>query len=133
MREKRWQICEQKVKIPQGEWPQILAKYAGETIAQIGRDYGCTALAIRYIIRRSGGSRAEAVMTVRRRDGRSCSHGHPAPCTLHVVGEFVDAVDLPARASQPGATLRPLCFEYLGGTSAPAGWPRRKPGGESRL
>lgn len=55
------------------------------------------------------------------------------PCTLHVVGEFVDAVDLPARASQPGATLRPLCFEYLGGTSAPAGWPRRKPGGESRL
>src|SRR5260221_10302713 len=44
-----------KGKIPHGEWPQILAKYAGgETIAQIGRDYGCTAPAIRYIIRRSG-------------------------------------------------------------------------------
>jgi hypothetical protein len=44
-----------KGKIPHGEWPQILAKYAGgETIAQIGREYGCTAPAIRYIIRRSG-------------------------------------------------------------------------------
>jgi hypothetical protein len=44
-----------KGKIPRGEWPQVLAKYAdGETIAQIGRDYGCTAPAIRYIIRRSG-------------------------------------------------------------------------------
>jgi len=44
-----------KGKIAHGEWPQILAKYAeGETIAQIGRDYGCTAPAIRYIIRRSG-------------------------------------------------------------------------------
>src|SRR5229473_1384716 len=44
-----------KGKIPHGEWPQIVAKYAGgETIAQIGRDYGCTAPAIRYIIRRSG-------------------------------------------------------------------------------
>src|SRR5438128_9618495 len=43
-----------KGKIPHGEWPQIVAKYAGgETIAQIGRDYGCTAPAIRYIIRRS--------------------------------------------------------------------------------
>jgi hypothetical protein len=43
-----------KGKIPHGEWPRILAKYAGgETIAQIGRDYGCTAPAIRYIIRRS--------------------------------------------------------------------------------
>jgi hypothetical protein len=44
-----------KGKIPHGEWPQILAKYAGgETIAQIAREYGCTAPAIRYIIRRSG-------------------------------------------------------------------------------
>jgi len=43
-----------KGKIPHGEWPKIVAKYAGgETIAQIGRDYGCTAPAIRYIIRRS--------------------------------------------------------------------------------
>jgi uncharacterized protein (DUF433 family) len=44
-----------KGKIPHGEWPQILAKYAGgDTIAQIAREYACTAPAIRYIIRRSG-------------------------------------------------------------------------------
>jgi hypothetical protein len=44
-----------KGKIPRGEWPQILAKYAArETIAQIAREYACTAPAIRYIIRRSG-------------------------------------------------------------------------------
>src|SRR6266700_2550050 len=50
-----------KGKIPHGEWPQILAKYAGgETIAQIGRDYGCTAPAIRYIIRRSGRLKSES-------------------------------------------------------------------------
>jgi hypothetical protein len=44
-----------KGKIPHGEWPQILAKYAGgDTIARIAREYACTAPAIRYIIRRSG-------------------------------------------------------------------------------
>jgi hypothetical protein len=45
----------EKGKIPHGEWPNILAKYNnGKTITQIGRDYGCTAPAIRYIIKRSG-------------------------------------------------------------------------------
>jgi hypothetical protein len=44
-----------KGKIAHGDWPQILEKYAaGQTIAQIGREYGCTAPAIRYIIKRSG-------------------------------------------------------------------------------
>lgn len=45
----------EKGKISRSEWPNILARYdKGETIAQIGRDYGCTAPAIRYIIKRSG-------------------------------------------------------------------------------
>jgi hypothetical protein len=45
----------QKGKIPRSEWPTILARYGkGETIAQIGRDYGCTAPAIRYIVKRGG-------------------------------------------------------------------------------
>lgn len=45
----------QKGKIPHSEWPTILARYGkGETIAQIGRDYGCTPPAIRYIVKRSG-------------------------------------------------------------------------------
>jgi hypothetical protein len=43
----------QKGKIPRNEWPRIMSKYAaGESIAQIGRDYGCTAPAIRYIVKR---------------------------------------------------------------------------------
>jgi hypothetical protein len=50
-----------KGKIPHGEWPQILAKYAGgETIAEIGRHYDCTAPAIRYIIKRCGKLKGES-------------------------------------------------------------------------
>jgi transposase-like protein len=46
----------QKGKILHSEWPKILAKYnSGESIAKISRDYGCTAPAIRYIVKRSGG------------------------------------------------------------------------------
>lgn len=45
----------EKGKIPRNEWPKILSKYDnGESVAQIGRDYGCTAPAIRYIIKRVG-------------------------------------------------------------------------------
>jgi len=45
----------EKGKIAHGEWPKIISRYSnGETIASIGRGYGCTAPAIRYIIKRSG-------------------------------------------------------------------------------
>lgn len=45
----------EKGKIPHSEWPNILERYSkGDTIAQIGRDYGCTAPAIRYIVKRNG-------------------------------------------------------------------------------
>jgi hypothetical protein len=50
----------EKGKIPRTEWPRILSKYAsGESVAQIGRDYGCTAPAIRYIIKRVGALRGD--------------------------------------------------------------------------
>jgi hypothetical protein len=40
-------------KIPQGEWSAIAARHArGETIARIAHDYGCTAPAIHYILKR---------------------------------------------------------------------------------
>ena len=40
-------------KIPQGEWNAIAARHArGETIARIAHDYGCTAPAIHYILKR---------------------------------------------------------------------------------
>jgi hypothetical protein len=50
----------EKGKIPHSEWRKITARYeGGETIAQIGRDYACTAPAIRYIIKRSGKLRSD--------------------------------------------------------------------------
>ncbi|MGH7036852.1 MAG: hypothetical protein ACREE1_01765 [Stellaceae bacterium] len=40
-------------KIPQGEWNAIAARHTrGETIARIAYDYGCTAPAIHYILKR---------------------------------------------------------------------------------
>src|SRR5271157_2310111 len=54
------------------------------------------------------------------------------PCTLHVSGSGLIG-RLAGRVGLPGATFCPLCHEYLGGTRAPAGWPRCKPSGELRL
>jgi hypothetical protein len=49
----------EKGKIARSEWSKIVARYqAGDSIAQLGRDYGCTAPAIRYIIKRNGAFRA---------------------------------------------------------------------------
>ena len=51
----------EKGKIPHTEWPKIVARYnGGETIASIGRAYGCTAPAIRYIVKRSGTLKGES-------------------------------------------------------------------------
>jgi transposase-like protein len=48
-------VSREKGKISRHEWPKILTKYnEGETIAKIARDYGCTAPAIRYIVKRIG-------------------------------------------------------------------------------
>lgn len=53
----------EKGKISRNEWPKILAMYNdGDTIAQIARDYGCTAPAIRYIVKRIGTLRDNAVV-----------------------------------------------------------------------
>jgi hypothetical protein len=53
----------------------------------------------------------------------------PVPFTCSKLVLFVDWPDGPAL---PGATFCPLCREYLGGTCAPAGWPRCKSSGELR-
>ena len=58
--------------------------------------------------------------------------GRFAPCTLHVFGSGLIG-RLAGRVGLPGATFCPLCHEYLGGTRAPAGWPRCKSSGELRL
>jgi hypothetical protein len=41
-------------KIPQSDWPQIMARYeAGETLASIARTYDCSPPAISYVVSRS--------------------------------------------------------------------------------
>lgn len=59
-----------KGKIDRSEWSAIIARYdAGESIAQIGRDYKCTAPAIRYIIKKSGNLRSEVGISQRPQSG----------------------------------------------------------------
>jgi hypothetical protein len=49
----------QKGKIARGEWEKITRRYeAGESLASIARDYGCTAPAIRYIVTRPTGEQS---------------------------------------------------------------------------
>lgn len=76
----------EKGKIPTTERPRILAKYAaGEKIAHIARDYGCTPAAIRYILNRSN-QQQEAVadgVTTRTEEspqvaGRAATRGEEA-------------------------------------------------------
>ncbi len=61
----------QKGKIPATEWAAIVARHAArEPIARIARDYGCTAPAIRYIVKRAasqvnGAAPAPAVKAAR--------------------------------------------------------------------
>src|ERR1700752_492814 len=44
----------QRGKIPQQDWPAIMARYeAGETLASIARTYDCSPPAISYIVNRS--------------------------------------------------------------------------------
>jgi hypothetical protein len=92
----------EKGKIAHSEWPNILARYSkGETIAQIGRDYGCTAPAIRYIIKRngmlkdeSGGARVGAASGQTRASGLAAVEGREP-------GAWTHATNAPLIAASP--------------------------------
>jgi hypothetical protein len=110
----------EKGKIPHSEWPNILARYSkGETIAQIGRDYGCTAPAIRYIIKRNGmlkdessGVRAAAVGARARVGGSAAAEGtrtHPANAPL---------IAAPSERPAPNAVLPPELRQRVSGDVA---------------
>ncbi len=93
-----------KGKIPHVEWPQILAKYAGgETIAQIGRDYGCTAPAIRYIIRRSGELKGASGRESLR--PRTSSSGAPGRRNRTVSAAALPRLATPAGYGTPASLL----------------------------
>lgn len=76
----------EKGKIPHSEWPAISARYArGETIASIARHYGCTAPAIRYIVKRNGGRKAED--TVEQPGHGTFMSARPLPAKLEALSE----------------------------------------------
>ena len=90
----------EKGKIARQEWPKILARYnSGETIAQISRAYGCTAPAIRYIIKRTGSLKERAEASPSEAAGsaetRRASPGRAAPVVA----------DRPAAKMPASATL----------------------------
>jgi hypothetical protein len=103
-----------KGKIPHGEWPRILAKYAGgETIAQIGRDYGCTAPAIRYIISRSEKPKGESG-----REGlrpRSSSSGAPSGRNRTVSAAALSHLATPASHRTSASVLGPQLLTRVTG------------------
>jgi hypothetical protein len=113
----------EKGKIARKEWPKIVGRYkSGETIASIGRGYGCTAPAIRYIIKRSGVPLKEGrLLAVSRNASRSRISGGAnnmistqttaasfpavAPLREHTVGGHLLGVELRKRVSGDLATF----------------------------
>lgn len=81
----------EKGKIPHNEWPAIRMRYAaGESLASIARDYGCTGPAIRYIVNRPVGA-----------DGTAGIAALPA------VQPDTQEVEAPETAGRFGAPERP--------------------------
>jgi hypothetical protein len=103
-----------KGKIPHGEWPRFLAKYAGgETIAQIGRDYGCTAPAIRYIISRSERAKGESGGEGLRR--RASSSGAPSGRNRTVSAAALSHLPSPASHRTSASVLGPQLLTRVTG------------------
>jgi hypothetical protein len=54
-------------KVPRSEWSGIVSRFArGESLASIGRSYGCSAPAVRYIVRKQAPETYAAVRERRR-------------------------------------------------------------------
>lgn len=91
----------EKGKIARSEWPKIIERYnKGESIAQIGRDYGCTAPAIRYIIKRTGNLKDQTVGVAASGSVAAASHAKD-----HVWPEAI-ASDAPPKQSAGAAMDR---------------------------
>lgn len=93
----------EKGKIPHSEWPKIVARYnGGETIASIGRAYGCTAPAIRYIVKRSGTLKGEAG---RRRMISRLNPSRQHTTQLDALSAAEDGGVLPVAVARAGRTM----------------------------
>jgi transposase-like protein len=107
-------------KIPQGEWDAIAARHAqGETIARIAQDYGCTAPAIHYILKRQK-QRARPTTEAGASTAAPAAPSTVAPLTSRPMPELrpaaevrrsseVHALELrPAPEPRPASELRPI-------------------------
>ena len=98
-------------KIPQSDWPLIMARYeAGETLSSIARTYDCSPPAISYIVSRSKAKPASEVLT------------QPAPET--------QLVKQPANGD--GTNGSAVVEPTVTSTSAPPAMIRREPPVEAR-
>jgi hypothetical protein len=120
----------EKGKIAHGEWPKIVSRYSnGETIASIGRGYGCTAPAIRYIIKRSGmlkgetgaerpSARAKAASRLRATASNTSDGPRSvAPIQEHAAGVYVFGPEVRKRVSADLATFLVALDHVVGGGS----------------
>ena len=96
----------EKGKIAHSEWPKIVSRYSnGETIASIGRGYGCTAPAIRYIIKRSGMLKGEVSRERRPAAFKSASRSRTSRTGSTVdkmARTLLQAADIPLSAPSRG-------------------------------
>ncbi len=86
----------EKGKIPHGDWSAIRTRHAaGESLASIARDYGCTGPAIRYIINRPTDHPAS--------NGDAREEAAPPPAAASVPAPAPESVTPdPAPARSPG-------------------------------
>lgn len=90
-----------KGKIPVGEWQAIAARReAGEALAHIARDYGCTGPAIGYIVRRVAARRgASALMLARAAVVEGSREGAPPAQTPQGDGQHIVTTSLASQAA----------------------------------
>jgi transposase-like protein len=114
-------------KIPQGEWNAIAARHArGETIARIAHDYGCTAPAIHYILKRQKERSGPAVAGAGEGTGApTMTASATAPLNLRPRAEMRAESEL-----QSAAELRPVSEVRPASEARPA--PELRPASEVR-
>src|SRR5579884_2999464 len=109
-------------KIPQGEWNAIAARHArGETIAKIAHDYGCTAPAIHYILKRQ-----------RERTGPAATGAADPVAPASEAAADTAANARPAAEVRAAAELRPAHAEQARRDDPPAFAVRPAAAGEQR-
>jgi len=93
-----------KGKIPHTEWPAIRERHAaGEALASIARDYGCTGPAIRYILGRTKGDHPAALPADDKPTMAVASSLGKDPVQVVRTGQDTDFSQRPQQPAAPAA------------------------------